>query len=156
MTRSDSLRPPLFAVVCAGLVSGTLDLIYACSFHATVNNMSPVRLLQAIASGIQGTAAFDGGYPSAALGFAAHYVILIVAAGMYWAASRRLRFLTDHAFVAGVLYGMAIWLTMRYVILPLSAAPPFKGSTLGFVTNLLAHLLLVGPGIALTLRRLAR
>jgi len=161
MRRSDTLqsRPPspLVAVLVAGCVSATIDIVYACSFHYFNSGVPPLRILQVIASGLLGTAAFDGGAASGALGLVAHYVILIGAAGIYYAASRRWRFLIEHAFVAGVVFGVGIWLTMNFVVLPLSAAPPFKLSwSLGSVTNALVHWFVLGPVIALALKRLAR
>ncbi|TDR41533.1 hypothetical protein DFR29_11014 [Tahibacter aquaticus] len=145
---------PLRTIFLAGTVSATIDIVYACSFHYFNSGTSPLRILQAIASGILGPAAFDGGNASAALGLAAHYFILIVAAGLYYAVSQRLPLLLDRAYACGLLFGGGIWLTMNYIVLPLSAAPAFKGgSALGFWSNLAVHVLLLGPAIALVLRR---
>ena len=150
-------RSPLVPVLAAGAFSATIDIVYACSFHFFNSGVPPLRILQTIASGLLGTASFDGGAASGALGLAAHYFILIVAAGIYYAASRRWRFLVERAFVAGVVFGVGIWLTMNFVVLPLSAAPPFKLSwSLGSVTNALVHWFVLGPVIALTLERLTR
>ena len=156
MSRSAS-PSPLAAIIVAGCIAATIDIVYACSFHYFNSSVPPLRILQVIASGLLGPAAFDGGAASGALGFAAHYGILIGAAGIYYAASRRWQFLVEHALVAGVVFGVGIWLTMNFVVLPLSAAGPFKLSwSLGSVTNALVHWLLLGPAIALMLRRLAR
>jgi hypothetical protein len=149
-------RRPLAACVYAGLLAGSLDLLYVFVFHG-LRGVSPERILQYIASGLQGGAAFQGGCASAALGAAAHYFILIVAAGLYLAASRRLTWLVRHAAVAGILYGAAIYLTMRFVVVPLSAVDvgANTGWTLAQVTNLLMHLFVIGPAISLGLRRWA-
>lgn len=148
-------RSPFVSVLAAGTLAATIDIVYACSFHFFNSGVPPLRILQTIASGLLGTAAFDGGAASGALGFAAHYFILIVAAALYYAVGTRWRFLVDRAFVAGVVFGVGIWLTMNFVVLPLSAAPPFKLSwSLGSVTNALVHWFVLGPVIALTLRRL--
>lgn len=154
---NDNRPSPLRAILLAGIVSATIDIVYACSFHYFNSGTPPLRILQAIASGILGTAAFDGGHASAALGLAAHYFILIVAARLYYAVSRRLPLLLDRAYACGVLFGGGIWLTMNYIVLPLSAAPAFKGgSALGFWSNLAVHVFLLGPAIALVLRRYLR
>jgi hypothetical protein len=147
------LRHPLVACVYAGLLAGSLDLLYVFVFHG-LRGVSPERILQYIASGLQGAAASQGGYASAALGAAAHYLILIVAAGLYLAASRRLTWLVRQPAVAGILYGAAIYLMMRFVVVPLSAANvgADTGWTLAQVTNLLMHLFVIGPAIALGLR----
>jgi hypothetical protein len=146
-------RRPFAACIYAGLLAGSLDLLYVFIFHG-LRGVSPERILQYIASGLQGAAAFQGGYASAALGAAAHYVILIVAAALYLAASRRLPWLVRQAAVAGILYGAAIYITMRFVIVPLSAVNvgADTGWTVAQVTNLLMHLFVIGPAIALGLR----
>ncbi|HJU39129.1 MAG TPA: hypothetical protein VJ724_06110 [Tahibacter sp.] len=150
-------RHPLTAVLAAGSLAATIDIVYACSFHYFHNAVAPLRILQTIASGVLGTAAFDGGAAAGALGLVLHYFILIVAAAIWWIASRRWRFLVDRAFVAGVAFGVGIWLTMNFVVLPLSAAPPFRLSwSVGSVSNALVHFLVLGPVVALTLRRALR
>lgn len=148
------LRRALIACVLAGLISGSLDLLYVFLFHGT-RGVPPERILQYIASGLQGGAAFQGGAASAALGAFAHYLILVVAAGLYYAASLRWRWLVREAVIAGVLYGAAIHLVMRFVVVPLSAASVGKGEALAQITNILMHLFVIGPAITLTLRRLS-
>lgn len=146
---------PLAAILIAGIVCATIDIVYACSFHYVVNGVAPVRILQSIASGLQGTAAFDGGSASAALGLGAHYFILIVAAALYYGVARVLPLLRERPGLSGIVFGLGIWLTMNCVVLPLSAAPKFKGgSALGFWSNFAVHVLLLGPVIALALHRL--
>ncbi|WP_257388664.1 hypothetical protein [Tahibacter caeni] len=145
---------PLLACVLAGLAAGSLDLLYVFLFHG-LRGVSPVRILQYIASGLQGAAAFEGGAASAALGAAAHYFILIVAAGLYLAASRRLSWLVRSAAAAGVAYGLAIHLAMNHIVVPLSAVKVGNTSTLSQATNLLMHLFVIGPVLALVLRRVA-
>lgn len=156
MSPSLASRPyrPLLACVLAGLAAGSLDLLYVFLFHG-LRGVSPVRILQYIASGLQGSAAFEGGAASAALGAAAHYFILIVAAGLYLAASRRLHWLVRSAAAAGVAYGIAIWLVMNFVVVPLSAVKVGSPALLSQITNLLMHLFVIGPVLALVLRRVA-
>lgn len=143
------------ASVAAGSVSATVDLIYISTFSYLMAGVMPARILKSIATGLLGPDAFNGGAGVAALGFVCHYAILIVAAALFWVAARRIPFLTQRALLAGVLYGLAIWLVMNYIVLPLSAAPKFNGSMLGKVCNFAAHLVLIGPSLALTIKRFA-
>jgi len=136
-------------------LSGSMDLLYVFTFHG-LRGVSPERILQYIASGLQGAAAFQGGHASAALGAAAHYFILVVAAALFLFASRRLIWLRERAAAAGVLYGAAIYVVMRFIVVPLSAASPGQGSGLAQATNLLMHLFVIGPAISLGLRHWAR
>ena len=59
----------------------------------------------------------------------------------------------QRAVPAGLLYGVAVYLFMNFVVLPLSAVrrPPFE---LGiFLLNMVEHMLLVGLPIALAIRK---
>jgi uncharacterized membrane protein YagU involved in acid resistance len=147
-------------ILGGGILAGALDLIYACTYHGLVNGIPPVRILQSIGSGIFGRDSFQMGATSAAVGFAAHFFILIVAAALFYVVSRRFAFLRDRAYIAGMVFGVGIYCTMNYIVLPLSAAPHFKASTVGALSDLAMHVLVIGPAIALVIRyfdrRLAR
>jgi hypothetical protein len=97
-------RPAAFHVVAGGLTLATLDLIYACSFWAWLRHVSPMRLLQYIASGALGKAAFEGGIGTALIGAGFHYSIAIVMVLVYFLASRRYRVLVRYP----VRYGVAV------------------------------------------------
>ena len=157
---SESLRPQsrnwLAPVFGGGILAGAIDLTYACTYHGLVSGVPPLRILQSIASGLFGRDSFQMGYASAAVGFVAHFFILIVAAAMFYAASRRLAFLREHAYVAGMAFGVAIYCTMNYVVLPLSAVPHFKSTTVGALSDFAVHVLLLGPAIALAVRHFDR
>jgi len=88
---SESLRPQsrnwLAPVFGGGILAGAIDLTYACTYHGLVSGVPPLRILQSIASGLFGRDSFQMGYASAAVGFVAHFFILIVAAAMFYAGS---------------------------------------------------------------------
>ncbi|MBS0582577.1 MAG: hypothetical protein JSS42_05685 [Proteobacteria bacterium] len=122
--RSGQRRPAAWRTVLgAGAGAATLDLIYACTLYYLVRGVGPQRVLHTIASGIYGQAAYTGGWTTAAVGFVAHYSILIVAASWYFLASRYLRALREHAVACGIAYGVAIYCTMNFVVVPLSNSP---------------------------------
>jgi len=143
---------PLRGIVIGGLVGGALDIVFALSF-AAYNGTPPVRLLQIVASGLMGKAAFDGGLPIAALGLAAHVALSLAWAGVYWLIARQMPWLARHAIVAGCSFGVLVFLLMRLVVLPLSAFPfPVAFKPLATVLDLLSHMLLFGVPIALAAR----
>lgn len=142
----------LAAALSGGIVAGAIDLTYACTYHGIVSGIAPIRIMQAIASGYFGRASFDMGYASAAIGFASHFAILIVAAAIFYAASRRLAWMRRHAYPSGMAYGVAIYAVMNYIVLPLSAAPHFKSSPPQVASDFAVHVLLLGPAIALATR----
>jgi hypothetical protein len=135
-------RPAAFHIVAGGLTLATLDLIYACSIWAWLRHVSPVRLLQFIASGALGKAAFEGGIGTALIGAGFHYAIAIVMVLVYFLVSRRYRVLVQHPVRYGLPYGLLLWGVMTYVVVPLSQAQTSaKPVMLAFVTNFLMHLL---------------
>lgn len=140
------------AILLAGLISGSIDLAFAFIYNGA-RGFSPLVVLQSIASGWLGPESFKDGTGSAALGVVSHYLILTVAATIYLAASRRTVLLTQRAIVCGMLYGIAIYLFMHLVVLPLSAAPKFKFSGASTISDFSVHILLLGPAIALTVRK---
>ena len=143
------------AVFRGGLIAGTIDITYACVYSYLRSGISPIRILQSVASGMLGAKAFEGGAPAAALGLFFHFLIAYTAAVVYYAASRKLDVLVRATMVCGIIYGALIYAFMNYVVLPLSAAP-FKGNTpalLTFITGLLIHMFGIGLPIALAVRR---
>ena len=135
-------RPAAFHVLAGGVTLATLDLIYACSFWAWLRHVSPVRVLQYIASGALGQAAFEGGIGTALAGAGFHYFIAIMMVLAYYLVSGRYRALVQHPIRYGLPYGLLLWGVMTHVVVPLSQAQPSaKPLMLAVVTNFLMHLL---------------
>jgi uncharacterized membrane protein YagU involved in acid resistance len=112
------------------------------------------RILQSVTSGVLGREAFQGGWTTAALGLALHYAILLVAAALFHAVARRWRWLRDEPVTTGLVYGIAIYVFMNFVVLPLSAYPfTMTFPLLRTATGLLVHMGGVGLPIALVTRR---
>lgn len=110
-------------VLLAGCAAATIDIVFAFVFFGIRIGATPLRVLQSVATGLFGRAAFDGGIATAAAGLVAHYFILVVAAWIYYLASVRLPLLNRRAVACGLLFGVAVYVTMTFVIVPLSAAP---------------------------------
>lgn len=141
------------AVLWGGLWAGILDIT-----AAFLRWGHPLGILRGIAGGLLGSQAFHGGWGTAALGLALHFLIAFSAAAIYYAASRRLIFLRQRPVVWGFLYGIAVYMFMSWVVVPLSALPkskaPFSG--VGLTLSLLTHMFCVGLPIALAVRRYAK
>jgi uncharacterized membrane protein YagU involved in acid resistance len=131
-------------VLIGGLVVGVLDLLDAIVFFGLRNGVPPVRIFQSIAAGVQGRAAFSGGVPSAALGILLHFFIALVIVGVYLVASRSLPVLIRHWIVCGILYGIAAYFFMNYVVIPLSATARGAFAWPVFVNGLAIHMFGVG------------
>lgn len=156
LKRQTLRRPRAFeSILYGGLVIGVLDALDASIFNA-VRGVSPVRVWQFVASGLIGRASFGGGLKTAALGLLLHFLIAFVLAGVYYGASLYLPMLLRRAVSWGLVYGVAVYFVMNYVVLPLSAAPPLSFSVASFINGVVGHALLVGLPIALIVRRAAR
>ena len=143
-------------ILGGGLAAGLLDIVNAMVFWRLYNGASATAILQSVASGLQGKAAYAGGFASAALGLLLHLLIMCAMAGVYWLACRRWPALVERPVAAGIAYGLVTWAAMNYVVVPLSRAssPPFIPAW--FADGLLAHILLVGLVFAFVARWSAR
>lgn len=137
------------AILRGGLVAGTIDVFAA----SLISRIEPLIILQAIASGLLGRAAFHGGLPVSLLGLALQWAMSLLIAAVFVFAARWLPELRRRWAAAGLAYGVAIYVVMNYLVVPLSAAP-FKAPA-GFAAigaNLLA-MLLFGLIVAFFARR---
>ena len=137
----------------AGLIAGTLDLTGACVVSWLRARVTPVRVFQSVASGLYGPASFSGGAKTAALGIVLHFIIATTWAVVYYLLSRKLRFLIDQTIIAGVLYGVVVYLFMNFVVIPLSAVPKRPVPLSGRVIGMLIIIFCIGLPIAFIVRK---
>ncbi|MEO6872360.1 MAG: hypothetical protein ABI233_09105 [Chthoniobacterales bacterium] len=142
------------AILWGGLVAGVLDLSFALLFNHW-RGVPFIRVPQAIASGLLGRDAFQGGLTTASLGVALHFLIAFCLAAFYNGASRLFPLLIRWAALCGPAYGVAIYFFMNLVVLPLSRAPKFKHTSLSTWSDLGSHIFFVGLTIALFARHYA-
>ncbi len=143
-------------ILAGGAVAGVLDILFAFVFYGS-HGTAPVRILQSIASGLLGKAAFGGGAATAALGGAFQLLIPTIAAAVYAGFDRALPAVRRNPAVCGILYGAVIYGVMNFVVLPLSAIPWKPRYSIELtVPALLAHMFLIGLPMALLVRRFSR
>jgi hypothetical protein len=155
MSENSRLEPwgrnnPLLGIALGGLLAGTLDLAQACILFGW-------HIPLVIAGGLLGPKALHGGLATYVLGVCLHYFIACSAAGIYYAASRRLECLTEHPLVCGLFFGAAVEVVMNLVVLPLSALQargPYELHDL--ILGLLVHMVVVGLPISFSVRRFAK
>ena len=139
-----------------GLIAGTLDICAAFLTAWLRAGVGPVRVLHFVASGLIGATAFNGGAKTAILGLAVHFLIATVAAVVFYVASQKLLFLIEHPVTFGLLYGIAVYLFMNFVVLPLSAIAQRPITLSGFIIGILTIMFCIGLPIALIVRRFSR
>lgn len=147
-TGSDGVAAVLPAALVGGSIAGAIDIGYA--IVANFPKASPERVLQSVASGLLGRAAFDGGPATAILGLALHFLMTIVMAAVFILAARVSAPVRNNLIVAGLLYGSAIYFVMRWVVVPLSRFPGDLRAL--HPLELAFHAVGVGLVIALTAR----
>src|SRR5256885_13489267 len=139
-----------------GLIAGTLDITAAFLTACFRAGVTPVRVLQFIASGLLGPASFNGGTETVLLGLALRFLIATVATAGFYLASRKLLVLVERPIVFGLLYGIVVYVVMNFVVLPLSRIQPRPSTLIGFTIGLLTLMLCIGLPIALIVRRFSR
>lgn len=141
------------AVIIGGLIGGAGDLAYALAW-AGAHGTAPVTLLQVVASGAFGQAAFDGGMATAAAGFGFHFLMSLLWACVLVLAARRMPALARRPVLAAGVFGLLVFLAMRLVVLPLSAFPfPVRFKPLGTALDLASHVFLFALPMVLAARR---
>lgn len=150
-------NPAAFAIVAGGGIAATFDIIYAIAYSWLRANVPPIVIMQSVASGLLGQRAYEGGAATALLGLCLHYAMGLIIAAIFWFASLRLRFMTERAVLAGLLYGVCVYFVMNFVVLPLSAFPtPITHTPTRMAINIVAHMILFGLPIALATRAASR
>lgn len=148
------MKPLLQTILLGGLCAGALDITAACTNGYLRNGSSPLRIFQSVAGGWFGRDTFQGGWKTAAIGLATHFLIATIWTMMFALASTKLSLLTQYALPLGALYGIFVYLFMYAVVLPLSAwhSQFFNQPASAILTGVLIHIFCVGIPIALVTR----
>jgi uncharacterized membrane protein YagU involved in acid resistance len=138
----------------AGLLAGSLD-ITAALVESGLERRTPLHLFQVIAGGLLGRSAFRGGVATAALGVSLHFLIATTASGVFYLASRKLKFLVKHPIPSGLLYGVLVYIFMYCIVLPMSAYHTAIAllPTAKLIRDVAVHMFLVGLPISMVVRK---
>jgi len=141
-----------------GLLIGLFDLLFAFTFYGLILGVPLLRIFQTVAGGVLGRPrAYAGGVPTFLLGILLHFVVATCIAAVYYLATLVLPIVLRHPVVSGLLYGIAAYFGMKYMVTPLSAIGA-RGTLPRLpilLTELIGHALLVGLPVALVARRSA-
>ncbi|WP_426701047.1 hypothetical protein ACPPVV_17015 [Rhodanobacter sp. Col0626] len=139
---------PVLLPVGAGLLLGSLDLVFACTYWNVLHHVPPARILQGIAAGLLGARAFAGGAATVWLGALLHYAIMQAMVFFYVVASRRAPLLVQRPGICGPLYGLLLYAVMTGIVLPLSAAASAPMLPGWIASSIVVHAALIGLPIA--------
>ena len=141
-------------IAIATAVSGTLDILFAMIltvfFGREIGNM-----LRYVGSGPLPQAT-DMGMSGAILGLLVHFALMAIMATVFVLAARRIPALVERPIQWGVLYGLATYVVMNWLVVPMRFGTPLPPSPLSMATQLFAHIVLVGIPIALIAARYLR
>jgi len=147
-------------LLLGAMTVGVLDMSAAIVVYAFIRHVStPQRVMQSVASGVLGKAAYDGGVATALLGLGVHFTIAVLWTTAYYVAVRRWNALAravstlGGAIAVGFAVGTFICFAMYEIVLPLSraaASPPILSTR--FFIQLVIHWLCIGAPMVLIVR----
>lgn len=134
-------------ILTATLLAGTLDILAAIGL-TLIYGRDPMAMLRYVGSGPFPNAT-GMGTAGSALGLLVHFTLMAIMAAVFVLAASRLRRLWKQPLLWGFLYGLATYVAMNLIVVPLRWPDRWPPSTTSIVTQLFCHIVLVGIPIAL-------
>ena len=106
------------SALTAGLVAGTLDITAACIQAYLKTGTTPSQVLKYVASGAVDPKTFSNDTILAAVGLLVHFIIAISFTFFFFFLAKQIPSLVKYPILIGFLYGLFVWSTMRFIILP--------------------------------------
>jgi hypothetical protein len=139
------------ALLLTTLVAGTLDIIAAHVHTIIVTGNFPSKMFYYIAAGAIGIKnSLDKGPAFIALGVFIHYLISFLFTLFFFLVYPVIVKASPNKYINGILYAILVWLTMNFIVLPLTLLPsaPFV-FTLNKAIGLLVLMVVFGLPISL-------
>ena len=105
------------SALTAGLVAGTLDITAACIQAYLKTGTIPSQVLKYVASGAVDPKTFSNDTMLAAVGLLVHFIIAISFTFFFFFLAKQIPALVKYPIPIGILYGVFVWGTMRFIIL---------------------------------------
>jgi hypothetical protein len=138
----------------ATLVCGTLDILFAVIL-TVMRGKDPAAMLRFVASGPFPQAS-EWGAAGSLLGVVVHYTLMAIMVGVFVIAARTRSQLVDMPVRAGFAYGVVTYAVLDLIVVPLRFPAAWPPNMLSVVTQLFAHIALVGLPTAFITRRYLR
>ena len=138
----------------ATLVAGTLDILYA-ALMSSIFGRGPAAMLRTVASG-PFPPATDWGAAGSVLGLLVHFTLMGIMATYFVIAARNWPSLLAKPLHAGILYGLVTYVVMNWIVVPVRFDVPLPPETRSIVSQLFAHIVLVGIPMALIAAKMHR
>jgi hypothetical protein len=134
-------------ILIGTLLAGTLDILAAVGLTLSYGR-DPMAMLRYVGSGIV-PSAMTMGTAGSVLGLAVHYALMAIMVTIFVFAAARFRQLWQRPVLWGFLYGLATYVVMNLIVVPLRWPERWPPSTISIITQLFCHVVLVGIPIAL-------
>jgi hypothetical protein len=136
-------------VFLAALLAGTLDAIGAIINYSLSGGKDPAIIFRYIASAVFGRAAYSGGVQMVVWGIVFHYAIAWGFTVAFFLLYPRMAILSDNKWLAGLFYGIAVWMVMNLVVVPMTHARRFPFRVSGALIAMGILILAIGIPISL-------
>jgi uncharacterized membrane protein YagU involved in acid resistance len=141
-------------ILLTGFIAGTLDMLGAIVVYCIIMKVvTPVQLLNGIASGIFGKTVIGSTTVMAVFGLLFHYFIAFCFTTGYFLVYPRVKLLHGNVIITGLLYGVFVWIVMNLIVLPLSNARHAPFSWIPALRGASILMLCIGLPIALLTAR---
>ena len=130
------------------LLTGTLDALAAILISYKI---PPAVIFKFIASGWFGREAMSGGTSMVLYGLIFHYLIAaLFTITLFWLYPQIIK-LVKNKYLVGILYGLAIWVIMNYIVLPMTNIPKSHGHLefISLLKGISALIICIGLPVAL-------
>jgi hypothetical protein len=152
-------RDDVIAILRAGVLLAVVDGVCALAINGIFfNQHSFVITFQGIATALMGKPAFAGGSVTVLLGIVMHLAVALFWVTLYavaYSSSAAIRHLASGWLgiaKAGAPLGAIIWLTMNFVVFPMTRLHANPVTSLPFEIFLVQHVIVVGPLVVASLK----
>lgn len=136
------------AVLKAGFLVGSLDMISAFIYFRLRTGRDPLIVLKYISSAVLGKAAFTGSVGVVLLGLVFHFIIAFTFTILFFILYPTLRSVTANKWITGILYGLLMWTIMNLLVVPMTLITRAPFNWTGAIINM--AILIVAIGLPLS------
>ena len=136
------------SLVLTSLLTGTLDAFAAILIS---HKIPPAVIFRFIASGWFGRSAMSGGTGMVLGGLIFHYLIAAIFSITLFLIYPVILKILKNKYLIGIIYGLAIWVIMNFVVLPFTNIPKSHGhlTIAGLLIGIATLIICVGTPVAL-------
>ncbi len=142
------------SILVGTLICGTLDILLA-TILTLQRGKHPAAMLRFVASG-PFPQAIEWGAQGALLGLAVHFTLMAIMVAALVLILRARPQLLDTPWRTALAYGVLTYFIMNWAVVPLRFHTPLPPKTLSVITQLFAHIVLVGVPATFVARRYMR